>query len=97
MNLIFDEGAKQDLAEAKTYYNKEKKGLGLEFLNAVEAGLDTLRTFPQGSPIVIGSFRQFFLRRFPYTLIYAIEETHLFIVAVAHQNRAPDYWHDRIE
>jgi mRNA-degrading endonuclease RelE of RelBE toxin-antitoxin system len=37
------------------------------------------------------------LRRFPYGLIYAIDEGDILIVAVAHTHRRPDYWRDRMK
>lgn len=35
------------------------------------------------------------LSRFPYKLLYAIEPDHIYIIAVAHLHRAPDYWIER--
>lgn len=34
--------------------------------------------------------------RFPYSLIYGIEEQTLIVIAVAHSRRAPRYWVDRL-
>ena len=35
-------------------------------------------------------------RRFPYGVVYQEREGRIFIVAVAHQRRKPDYWLKRI-
>ena len=35
------------------------------------------------------------LSRFPYKLLYSVEADHLYVIAVAHLHRAPDYWVDR--
>jgi len=35
------------------------------------------------------------LNKFPYKLLYSIEKDHVFIIAVAHLHRKPDYWIDR--
>jgi toxin ParE1/3/4 len=32
------------------------------------------------------------LSRFPYKLLYAIEADYIYLIAVAHQHRKPDYW-----
>jgi toxin ParE1/3/4 len=37
-----------------------------------------------------------FVPRFPYALIYAVEERRVFVVAVAHFRRRPGYWRDRV-
>ena len=36
------------------------------------------------------------LRRFPYSVVYHLENEEPFVVAVAHSSRAPNYWRDRI-
>lgn len=33
--------------------------------------------------------------RFPYGVLYAQENSHLFIVAIMHLHREPDYWKHR--
>jgi len=38
-----------------------------------------------------------YLRDFPYTLIYKPKEDAVYILAVAHQSRHPDYWKERIK
>lgn len=37
------------------------------------------------------------LSRFPYKLPYAVEADHIYIIAVAHQHRKPEYWIRRTE
>lgn len=31
----------------------------------------------------------------PCKILYSIEEDHIFVIAVAHQHRKPDYWMDK--
>lgn len=35
------------------------------------------------------------LRRFPYTVVYEIDHSVAFVLAVAHHRRAPGYWQHR--
>jgi hypothetical protein len=37
-----------------------------------------------------------FVEAFPYSVVYSEEPTRLFIVAVAHFRRHPDYWKHRL-
>ena len=37
------------------------------------------------------------ITKFPYKIIYSIEEDYILILAVAHQHQKPDYWIDRIK
>ena len=35
--------------------------------------------------------------RFPYHVVYLELESHIRILAIAHDRRKPGYWHDRLE
>jgi len=37
------------------------------------------------------------LSRFPYALIYTIDNGDILVLAVAHLQRRPDYWRDRLK
>jgi len=54
-----------------------------------------LRHWPLASPIERGDIRRLILSRFPYKLLYSVAEDCTYIITVAHQHRAPDYWIDR--
>ena len=53
------------------------------------------RRFPSsGSPL--GEARRMPIRPFACDLVYLIEGDELYVVAIAHHRRDPDYWHDRL-
>ena len=41
---------------------------------------------------VKGRFRRYLVQRFPYGLIYVVQEDVIYIAAVMHLKRKPDYW-----
>jgi len=41
-----------------------------------------------------GTVRLYF-KRFPYTLIFRIQDSYIRVIAVAHQSRHPAYWAER--
>jgi len=89
----FNPLAERELAEAITYYDEQKAGLGREFLEEIRRAVLFLAKYPEAAPQVRGSIRRFILPRFPYSLLYRTLETGRFrILAVAHQKRRPDYW-----
>ena len=47
-------------------------------------------------PIEIGDIMRCLLKRFPYTLRYAVRGDLILVVAVSHQHQASDYWVSRI-
>jgi hypothetical protein len=48
-------------------------------------------------PVERGDIRRITLTRFPYKLLYSIEPDCLYVIAIAHQHRKPDYWVGRSE
>lgn len=94
--VIFHPLAEQELVEAVDYYEEQKPGLGLEYLEEVEHAVDFLIRYPEAGSIVQGSLRRLVLPRFPYSLLYRIlENDRIRILALAHHKRRPQYWHDR--
>jgi plasmid stabilization system protein ParE len=47
-----------------------------------------------GVPGQHGTVRLYF-KRFPYTLIFRIQESTVRVIAIAHQSRRPAYWAGR--
>jgi hypothetical protein len=45
----------------------------------------------------VGVIRKRSLKRFPYHLIYLVQNQELLILAIAHHKRDPFYWIDRLE
>ena len=96
MSLRLLRPAAVELQIAATFYEGEAVGLGVRFLEEVEAALDRLRTHPEiGAPAA--SFRKLVLKKFPFSLIYALEENELVVVAVAHHRQRPGYWKGRLK
>jgi len=84
--------ADQELSAAALFYHQQAPGLGGEFLDEVEHVEQFLVSFPLAGRTLRGSIRRFNLRRFPYDLIYEVQSDQLWILAVAHQRRKPEYW-----
>ena len=96
MTVVFHKLAQAELDQAAEAYYQLHPLLGREFVATVERGIGRLSAFPDsGAPI----------RRWnspPCSRTVSVQR-HLFergrvpviVVAVAHQRRLPDYWHDR--
>jgi toxin ParE1/3/4 len=94
--LDFHPGARADLDAAVDYYDKQRKGLGLDFLSATERAATRISQNPLSFPLYQGtSIRRCVLRRFPYSIFFLPEDDIIWIVAIAHQKRRPDYWKHR--
>ena len=88
--------AEREVEQAFWWYERQQTGLGLEFLLAFEAAVESLRRLPEGHEIVALRTRKALLRRFPYLVLYALEEERIVITAVFHGRRDPQRWSDRV-
>jgi len=92
MVASFHDLAKVELNEAAQYYEVESAGLGAAFLAEAEHAVAAVLEYPESSPVVRGSVRRRILRRFPYGLLYRVNDQQLRILAVMNLRRRPAYW-----
>ena len=95
MKAVFDSEAVLEAREAAAFYEDCQPGLGHAFLNAIEAAIPEIAHQPLLWRRIKGRFRRYLLPRFPYGLIYAVEEDQVYIAAVMHLKRKPGYWVSR--
>lgn len=96
MNVRFLAPAQRELDDAVAWYNEQVIGLGLEFLDELDRAVRRVLAFPLSYPEIEPGIRRCRLARFPYGLIYGVDDETVVIVAVAHLHRRPRYWIDRI-
>lgn len=98
--LRISEEAEAELAEAASWYETHRSGLGIDFLAAVDETMTRIAEMPKmGSPVsgvADEAIRRRAVRRFPYHLIYLEFPDRLQILAVAHDHRRPGYWAGRV-
>jgi plasmid stabilization system protein ParE len=96
VNVRFLAPAQRELDDAVAWYNEQVIGLGLEFLDELDRAVRRVLAFPLSYPEIEPGIRRCRLARFPYGLIYGVDDETVVIVAVAHLHRRPRYWIDRI-
>lgn len=95
MKFRFLEPAERELAEAVAFYEDAHSGLGMDFLEEVELTIARMIQFPDAWAKVSENHRRCRTRRFPYGLIYSIENDEIIISAVMNLRRHPDSWKNR--
>jgi len=93
--------AAEEAAEASAWYEKERPGLGADFLRAVDAALDLLEADIVPLASVPGGAgkqgaKRLFLRRFPYAVVVRESADEVLVIAFAHSARRPGYWRERL-
>lgn len=96
MRLRFHPAAGIEVKQQASFYGERSHGLGDEFLAEVMAAADRVLEYPEIGLPVTANLRRHRLQRFPYSLLYHHEEDEIFILAVMHHSRAPDYWQNRL-
>lgn len=94
--------AEAELNAAAQWYEERKEGLGEEFLSEVVDAFVAIEKNPLRFPPPPNlrsprTIRRRLLPRFPYSIIYEVNETEIRILAVAHAGQRPRYWIKRLK
>lgn len=97
MKIEFHPEAEEEFVEQALYYEEQVTALGVSFIGELESSTTLLEKHPKLGAEFDKPFRHFPMQRFPHSLIYTIEASRIWVVAVAHQRRRPGYWRGRID
>ena len=90
--LLLRGRAKADIRRAAKWYERQRKGLGKDFVAEVDAALGLIEANPEQYEIVHREVRHAILRRFPYGVFYRIRSTKISVFAVMHLKRDDIPW-----
>ena len=88
----YHQAAEAELLEQIRYLEGQARGLGRLFFVEIHKAERQLARHPASSPEILPGIRKHLMRKFPYLMIYSIEDGNILILAVAHAKRRPDYW-----
>jgi hypothetical protein len=97
MNFSLLPDAQFELDQAVQWYEAQSAGLGERFLLEAVQAFGLIRQFPLAWHPLSANTRRCRLKRFPYGVIYAIEDNNILVIAIAHLHRKPEYWSERID
>jgi len=92
MQVFFSSFARSELEDAINFYELASTGLGITFKQEIRKSIRRIIDYPDAWSIERGDVRKCLLHKFPYKILYSIEPDHIFVIAIAHQHRKPDYW-----
>lgn len=87
--------ARAELLDAIAYYEGEVNGLGSRFWEEVDQHIAWIQQNYEVPRLRPGAYRRVNLKLFPYYISYIVREPVIWILAVAHGHRRPEYWIDR--
>jgi toxin ParE1/3/4 len=95
MNLQFEIAARIEFDAAADWYESREQGLGAVFLEEVQKTLELIKTAPDRWRCVEQDVRRCLVERFPYAVLYTLEQNCILVLAVMHCSRKPGYWKSR--
>ena len=93
--LVFQAGVRDEISEAYDWYEEQGRGLGEDFLAAVQVVLDRIEKDPEIHAPIYQAVRHIRVKRFPYAVYYRIEPGRIVVIAVHHSKRNPKNWQSR--
>ena len=96
MNILFLSLAEEEVNDAVVWYEEQTEGLSREFLDELDRVVRLVRTYPLLATEIEPDIRRFLFGRFPYSLIYGLDQETIVAIAVAHNHREPRYWAGRV-
>ena len=87
--------ARVEFLNGISYYEKLRYKMGTRFKVEVEQTLLWLVHHPEACHLRPGGYRRLNLRVFPNYIPYIVRGSVLWVLAVAHKRRKPEYWIQR--
>jgi plasmid stabilization system protein ParE len=83
--------------EAARYYAERSLGAAVAFAAELDAAIAEIERAPHALLRHVHDTHRILLRRYPFAIIFRLEEQRILIVAIAHGNRRPGYWARRLQ
>ena len=87
--------AEEEFDDAAAWCDRQRPGLGAEFVTAVQRVLDEIAADPDRFPAESGDTREAPIQRFPYCVYYRARPGRVVVLAVLHTSRDPAVWQSR--
>ena len=97
MRLEFFEEARFEMREAALFYESRQKSLGRRFRDEIAYVSRSITRHPLLWRERPGGYRRVNCPIFPCYIAYIIDRETIFVAAVAHGHREPEYWKHRLK
>ncbi len=95
-DVITHPEAQDELDEALSYLHDRSLWTAGKLLEEYDLHVTKIAQNPASGHFVYGQYRRLNLNRFSYHIIYRLRASSLYVIALAHDKRHPDYWKSRI-
>lgn len=90
MKLRYTDRAKDDVELAFAWYERQRRGLGFEFLDCVEIAVKSIIENSEMYKIHYLDIKGCVVRRFPFSVFYTVEENEIVVHSVFDNRQDPE-------
>ncbi len=89
MRLRYTDRSRDDVELAFAWYERQRRGLGFQFLDCAEVSLKGIIDYPEMYQKRYSCFRGCSIRRFPFSIFYTIEDNEIIVHSVFDNRQNP--------
>jgi plasmid stabilization system protein ParE len=93
--LLIRPEAATELKDSFMWYEVQSNGLGFEFFRCIDAALSLINRSPLLYAEIYKNIRRALIRKFPFEILYVIDNDRIIVLAVFHAKRDPKQWQER--
>jgi hypothetical protein len=97
MKVVLLRDAEIEFWESVDFYERRCPGLGIRFKEEVDRFLERIHADPMLPPLRKNAYRRVNLSVFQHYIAYVIREDVLWVLAICHSHRKPEFWLGRLE
>lgn len=94
--IRFFEDAALEVEEQRAWYREKSEVAEESFLRELDHAIEIVTEAPHRWPVYIAGTRRYVFRKFPFSLVYFLEDDTIVIAAVEAENKEPGYWVKRL-
>jgi plasmid stabilization system protein ParE len=95
MKYVLHPEALEEYSDAVQYYAEQRTEIAQAFINAIEDAIFRIKESPNRYAKIDEDICRCMTRKFPYGILYTIEQDYILILAVMHCSREVGYWKNR--
>ena len=96
MKLILLHEAEIEFWQSVEYYERRQPGLGIRFKEEIDRYFERIRAQPLLPPLRKAGYRRVNLSVFRHYIAYVVRNDTLWVVAICHSHRRPEFWLSRV-
>jgi len=92
----FFEEAADEIEHERAWYRDRSETAEAAFLRELDHAIDVVTEAPHRWPKYTGVTRRYVFPKFPFSLVYFVEDGIVAVVALEAENKEPGYWTNRL-